>query len=71
MWRTEDVIEKLREDQGELSLRAYAEVVGCKAGYLNDVYHNRREPSTKLLDRLGIERTKTISYTYAPRKWRK
>jgi hypothetical protein len=69
MWRKEDVIEKLRQDQGTRTLREYAGIVGCSAGYLNDVYHNRRDPGSKILDHLKIDLVTTVAYT-PKRKWR-
>lgn len=69
MWRKEEVVEKLKEDQGEQSLREYAHTVGCSASYLNDVYSGRREPGPKLLDHLNLERKETVIYVQK-RRWR-
>ncbi len=41
MWRKEDVVEMLKKDQGDRTLRAYATAVGCSASYLHDVYNGR------------------------------
>lgn len=73
MWRKEEVVEELRKDQGTRSLRDYAEnVIGCSPGYLSDVYNNRRDPGTDLLNHLNIEKTITVTYTpKEPKKWRK
>ena len=71
MWRKEDVIEKLKEDQGERSLRAYATAIGCSPAYLSDIYNNRRDPGKMVLDHLNITATKVTTVTYTERKWRK
>lgn len=70
MWRKEDVIEMLKEDQGEQSLRSYATAVGCSAAYLSDVYNGRRDPGPKLLDHLGLERKEKVTVTYQKRRWK-
>jgi transcriptional regulator with XRE-family HTH domain len=69
MWRREDVIEKLRKDQGTRSLREYADVVGCSASLISQVYSGTREPSEELLDRLNLER-ETITVYKSKRRWR-
>ena len=72
MWRKEDVIDKLRKDQGKNTLRAYARSLGISAGYLSDIYNNRRDPGADILDHLNIEKTVTVTYTpKEPMKWRK
>jgi transcriptional regulator with XRE-family HTH domain len=77
MWRKEDVINKLKNEQNKkkLSLRAHAKAIGCSAAYLSDVYNDRREPGKRLLDHLNIERTitKTVVYhekTEKQKRWR-
>lgn len=70
MWRKKDVIEKLRKDQGERSLRGYASDIGCSAAYLSDVYNGRRDPGPKLLDHLNLERQETVTVTYTKRRWK-
>lgn len=70
MWRKEDVIEELRKNQGELSLRKYATSLGCSAAYLSDVYAGKRDPGKKLLDHLDLECQKVVTKTYTRRRWR-
>ena len=71
MWRKEDVIEKLREDQGNRSLRTYATVIGCTAAYLSDIYNNRRDPGPMILDHLNLTANKVTTVTYTEKKkWR-
>lgn len=69
MWRREEVIEKLKEDQGDDSLRGYAARIGCTASYLSQVYNGVREPSEKLLDHLNLER-ETVTIYKPKRRWR-
>lgn len=69
MLRKEEVIKKLKEDQGTRSLREYAPMLGYSASYLNDVYSGRREPSSKLLDHLNLERVQIITYV-TKRRWK-
>ena len=69
MWRKEDVVKKLRSEQGEQSLRSYATVIGCSAPYLSDIYRGRRDPGPKILKRFGLQKqTKTV-VTYTKRRW--
>lgn len=70
MWRKEDVVRKLQEDQGEQSLRSYARSLGCSAAYLSDVYRGRRDPGPKLLARLNLERKAVTTVTYQKRRWK-
>lgn len=70
MWRKEDVVEMLKKDQGDRTLRAYATAVGCSASYLHDVYNGRRDPGPKLLDHLNLERKEKVVVTYQKRRWR-
>lgn len=71
MWRKEDVIEKLRQDQGTRSLRTYAKDIGCSAAYISDIYNNRRDPGDLVLKHLGLQAEKVTTVTYTERKWRK
>lgn len=69
-WRKEEVIEKLKKDQGARSLRNYAETVfGCSPGYLSDVYNGKRDPGQTLLDHLNLEPV-TIYVQKKDRRWR-
>jgi hypothetical protein len=69
MWRKEDVIQKLREDQAGRPLREYAECVGCSTSAIAQFYNGTREPSDKILDHLNLERE--IVVVYRPkRRWK-
>lgn len=70
MWRKEDVIQKLREDQGKLPLRKYAQVVGCSTTSIAQVYNGTREPSEKILDHLNLEREIVVVYRPKQRRWK-
>lgn len=71
MWRREDVIEKLRQKQGDRPLRDYAAEVGCSTATLSQLYNNNRDPGEKILKHLGLTATKVTTVTYTPKKWRK
>ncbi len=70
MWRKEDVIRKLKDSQGDLSLRAYADALDCSPSYLCDLYSGKRDPGEKILKRLGLEKKVTKTVTYVKRRWR-
>lgn len=71
MWRREDVIEKLKEEQGERPLRDYAEEIGCSAATLSQIYNNNRDPGDLVLKHLNLTANKVTTVTYTERKWRK
>lgn len=56
MWRKEDVIKKLKADQGTRSLRQYAAAIGCSTSNIAQTYSGAREPSKQLLDYLNLEK---------------
>jgi hypothetical protein len=66
----EEVIEKLKKNQGEQSMRSYASTLGCSAAYISDVYAGKRDPGPLLLDTLGLECKVEITKTYQKRRWR-
>jgi hypothetical protein len=68
MWRKEDVIKKLKTQQGKDSLRSYARSIGCSAAYLSDVYRGNREPGPLILDHLDLEKTVTVKTEYRRRR---
>jgi hypothetical protein len=70
MWRKEDVVERLKRDQGERSLREYAKAIVCSPAYLSDVYLGRRNPGPKMLDHLDLEAETVKVTTYRKRRWR-
>jgi len=72
MWRKEDVIKQLKDEQKAktLSLRAYAKTLCVSPSYLSDVYGGRRDPGPALLDHLELERKVVTTVTYVKRRWR-
>jgi hypothetical protein len=70
MWRKEDVIQKLKDSQGDRSLRAYANSLGCSPSYLSDLYSGKRDPGEKILKQLGLAKKVTRTVTYVKRRWR-
>lgn len=79
MWRKEDVDEsleqdqvlaELQKDQGDDSLRNYANRIGCSASYLHQVYNGVRPPSDTLLNHLNLERRVIYVRKTDNRRWR-
>ncbi len=70
MWTKDDVVEMLKKEQGERSLRTYAKEIGCSATYLSKTYRGERPPGPMLLDRFGLEEKKVTTVTYVKRRWR-
>ena len=78
MWRKEEmdetlepeqVVEELKQDQGERSLREYATSLNVSASYLSQVYNGVRPPSENLVAHLDLKpETKTIYIR--KRRWR-
>jgi len=65
---TEDVMKMLRDKQGDMSLREFADVVGCSAAYLSDLYRGNREPGNKIMRFLGLRKRRIVESTYAKAK---
>lgn len=58
-----DVLKLIRQavhDAGSQS--AFARQCSVTTQYINDLLRGRRDPGTKILDALGIEKTVTVSY---------
>lgn len=49
------VIAKLKEAQGDDSLRIFGQKVDVTASYISDIYLGRRAPGPKILKFLGLE----------------
>lgn len=58
------IVRLLMERQGQRSLRAFAEEVGCSPAYLYDIYASRREPGKKVLQYLGFRKTRKVEVNY-------
>ena len=71
MWRREDVIEKLKEEQGERPLSEYATDIGCSVAALSRIYNGNRDPGKKILNHLNLTANKVTTVTYTEKKWRK
>lgn len=65
---TLSVIQRLKAKQGKMSLRAFAELVGCSAAYLSDIYLGRRTPGPKILDFLGLTVERHVVREYRARR---
>jgi lambda repressor-like predicted transcriptional regulator len=71
MWRREDIIERLKKQQGDRSIRDYAAEIGCSAATLSQIYNNKRDPGKLILDHLDIIQNKITVVIYVPkRRWR-
>jgi hypothetical protein len=68
--KREHVIQKLKNAQGDMSLRTYSDTIGCSPSYLCDVYAGKREPGPLILEALGLESVVTKTVTYRKRRWR-
>jgi len=60
----DELIRRLKELQGERSLREFAEALGVSAPYLSDVYRGNRQIGAKLCRKLGVPRTREFITTY-------
>jgi transcriptional regulator with XRE-family HTH domain len=58
----DQVLELLREKQGELTQKDFAEKLGVSAAYLIDVYRGRRPPGPSILRFLKLEKRVTTVY---------
>jgi hypothetical protein len=63
-WTRDDVVRRLKAEQGGKSLRQFAKVVGCSAAFLSDVYNGKREPGPKLLERFGLTKQESVTVVY-------
>lgn len=61
---SEQLIERLKQMQGERSLREFADMLGVSAPYLSDVYRGNRSIGKKLCRKLGITKTREFITTY-------
>jgi len=59
-----ELVEAIKKDQGDLSLRAYAAHLGVSAAYLSDFYRGRRDAGKTLLSLFGYRRTRTVTDLY-------
>lgn len=64
----EEIINLMRAKQGSMSLRKFADEMGCSAAYLSDIYSKQRNPGKKILDRLGLTFKKKILITYSKKR---
>lgn len=59
-----DLISRLKEMQGDKSLREFATALGVSAPYLSDVYAGNRSIGPKLCRKLGVTKTRAFITTY-------
>jgi len=60
-----EVVARLKQMQGERSLREFAGAIRVSAPYLSDVYLGRRAVGPKLCKLLGISKTREFITTYS------
>lgn len=65
---TEQVIQKIRDKQADMSLRDYALSLDISPAYLSDIYQGKREPGKKILSKFNITKTRVITVSYAQTK---
>jgi transcriptional regulator with XRE-family HTH domain len=53
----EDLLAIMRRAQGEKTLTQFAAELDLSKQYLSNVYNRRKEPSERLLDKLGFARS--------------
>ena len=66
----EEIIDYLKNLQGNKTATEFAKQLNCSCAYISDVYHGKREVGPKLLKSLNITKTKTITYEVPKKKWR-
>ena len=54
-----EVVELLKAEQGDRSLRQFAEQLGISASYLSDIYLGKRSPGPAVLEVIGMEKVTT------------
>lgn len=63
-----DVIEMVRKSARRAgSMRAMAREWDVTVSYISDLLNGRRAPGPKILDPLGIDRVKIITYQFRPK----
>lgn len=65
MLTRDQVIEMLKENQGERSIRQQAITLGVSAAYLSDVYLGRRDPGPAILRHFHLRKRVTQQIVYA------
>jgi transcriptional regulator with XRE-family HTH domain len=60
----DEVLRRLREKQGERSMRKFAILLGISVSYLSEIYKKTRNPNPAVLKALGIGKERTITTTY-------
>lgn len=61
-FQRDEVIQMLRERQGQGPASRLAQKIGVSEAYLSDIYAGKREPGPAILDFLGLTRKKQVSY---------
>ena len=60
----DDLIARLKQLQGDRSLREFAEALGVSAPYLSDIYNGNRKIGNKICRKLKVTRTREFVITY-------
>ena len=65
----EEVIDLIKEAQGEKTLREFGDEIGVTAAYISDVYNGRRSPGAKILTPFGIGKSivRRVEYIFFKR----
>jgi hypothetical protein len=62
----EQVVQKIRDKQGAMTLRNYALSLGISVAYLSDIYQGKRDPGPKILKKFNLTKTRVTTVSYAP-----
>jgi hypothetical protein len=60
----EEIIDLLKKEQGDRSLREFAPIFKVTAGYISDIYNHRRRPGLKVLKYFGIVKKRRVTVDY-------
>ena len=60
----EDVVKILKKEQGDLTLRQFAQKLGVSAGYLADIYNHKKQIGRKVLRQFGMDKIVTVDVEY-------
>jgi len=60
----EEVIQLMKAEQGDSSLRDFAKEIGVTPAYISDIYHGRRSPGEKVLQYFNIGKSRRVIVEY-------
>ena len=60
----EQAIKILKKEQGDLTLRQFAQKLEVSPAYLSDIYNGHRQIGRKVLRAVGMDKTVTVRVVY-------